>query len=1522
MLTKKRYTLEPPQVKDYLVKGERFTKWSEDSTKTSPVTMKMDSKGYYLYWINQSKDTTFLDVAHIRDTRVGKYAKLPKHPKVRNVFNMDFPDSNYLSKTLTIVTGMDMVNLTYYNFFAGKEKVSPNWATDVLAVAYNAARNNSCRQIFLDKIFVRISIQTNKDGKIPVKNVYKMFPADKKRVESSLAAARLPKGKYDTMKPDVFTESAFKTFLMHLCPRPEIFEIFSTYTPKPFMTKDIFTKFLNEKQRDPRLNEELFPRLRQDQIKALIDKYEPATSNSSKGQITPEGLMFYLMGSETSIVILDRLATCNDMTQPIPHYFIKSSHNTYLTAGQFSGVSTPEMYRQCLLSGCRCLELDCWKGKPPDEEPYITHGFTMTTEIFFKYPVVLSFENHVDSVKQQEKMANYCKTIFGDSLLTEPLEKYPLKPGQQIPSPSELMGKILIKNKKGSHDKPAPAAVEAAPEATAAPEAGDGAQDPASATPAAAPEGQADGKAAAGTAGQEVTAYEAMSSIVNYIQPNKFVSFENSRKKNKSYGISSFVETKGEAMIAKSAVEFVEYNRRQMSRIYPKGTRMDSSNYNPQTFWNAGCQFVALNYQTMDFPMQLNMALFEYNGRSGYLLKHDVMRRSDKKFDPYCERIDTIVANTLTLKIYSGQFLSDKSVKTGVEVEILGLPNDPKKKFRTKWTATPNAINPILLPEMASLRLVVHEENGKFLAHRILPLDAIQSGFQHICLRSESNMVLTLPALFVYIEIKDYIPAAFADFTDALFNPTKGTEKTTKPQESSADYVSPYEMPAVAVVPVVTPAPAAEPKAAEEEPKAAEEEPKAAEEEPKAAEEEPKAAEEEPKAAEEEPKAAEEEPKAAEEEPKAAEEPKVEEEPKAPEEEAKATEDAGATAEATPAEPASEPSGEPDPGAEPAVVPVPVAVPSEKAAATDSTPTPSGGDPATVTCDELIQHKNYIKVTKRQEKEIKDLEKKFQKKEDDLIQKYTDTFKAFKKKTSVKKKEGEGDAPEAEAKEQKEKLQGDLNTLWVEQCNQLKKKKDQHATERLAKLLEMATEKHTSEIKTLESDKKEGKKTSKKLKKAASVEMLDEASDGADTNQQQEALTKKQAATMEEIKALANQLNKDALEEREQRMRSLPVEVKKAANGCVADHFPKLVDESEDKTPEGDVYGDLACGTERHAVPGSRSESSPMKKRRDLALREVGVATWIQGTTLEEDSDEEDSDEEDSDEEGSDEEDSDEEGSDEEGSDEEGSDEEDSDEEDSDEEDSDEEGSDEEGSDEEDSDEEDSDEEGSDEEDSDEEDSDEEGSDEEDSDEEGSDEEGSDEEDSDEEDSDEEGSDEEGSDEEDSDEEGSDEEGSDEEGSDEEGSDEEDSDEEDSDEESSDEEDSDEEGSDEEGSDEEDSDEEGSDEEDSDEEGSDEEDSDEEDSDEEGSDEEDSDEEDSDEEGSDEEDSDEEGSDEEDSDEEDSDEEGSDEEDSDEEDSDEEGSDEEDSDEEDSDETVLVLLLRPQPLWYGKHVLC
>lgn len=41
--------------------------------------------------------------------------------------------------------------------------------------------------------------------------------------------------------------------------------------------------------------------------------------------------------------------------------------------------------------------------------------------------------------------------------------------------------------------------------------------------------------------------------------PSLLTTLTSSTEKNKSYVISSFVETKGETMIAKNAVEFVEY---------------------------------------------------------------------------------------------------------------------------------------------------------------------------------------------------------------------------------------------------------------------------------------------------------------------------------------------------------------------------------------------------------------------------------------------------------------------------------------------------------------------------------------------------------------------------------------------------------------------------------------------------------------------------------------------------------------------------------------------------------------------------------------------------------------------------------------------------------------------------------------------------------------------------------------------------------------------------------------------------
>ncbi|XP_041477613.1 1-phosphatidylinositol 4,5-bisphosphate phosphodiesterase epsilon-1-like isoform X4 [Lytechinus variegatus] len=218
------------------------------------------------------------------------------------------------------------------------------------------------------------------------------------------------------------------------------------------ITQERFKQFLSSKQGMD---------LTDDEVSELIQRHEPSLTIREQECLTFEGFARYLMDQDNYAFQYEQLFVCKqDLNHPLSHYYIASSHNTYLTGHQLRGESSVELYSQVLLTGCRCVELDCWDGD--DGSPVIYHGHTLTSKISFKevveainrsafiasdYPIILSVENHC-SLQQQTKMAQIFTEVFGEKLVNKFLFESDFSNNPRLPSPEQLKHKILIKNKK------------------------------------------------------------------------------------------------------------------------------------------------------------------------------------------------------------------------------------------------------------------------------------------------------------------------------------------------------------------------------------------------------------------------------------------------------------------------------------------------------------------------------------------------------------------------------------------------------------------------------------------------------------------------------------------------------------------------------------------------------------------------------------------------------------------------------------------------------------------------------------------------------------------------------------------------------------------------------------------------------------------------------------------------------------------------------------------------------------------
>ncbi|XP_024132894.1 1-phosphatidylinositol 4,5-bisphosphate phosphodiesterase eta-1 isoform X1 [Oryzias melastigma] len=246
--------------------------------------------------------------------------------------------------------------------------------------------------------------------------------------------------------------------------------------------------------------------------------------------------------------------------------------------------------------------------------------------------------------------------------------------------------------------------------------------------------------------------------------------------------VLSFSETRAQSLVNHRTEQFLAFNQKQLSRIYPSAYRIDSSNFNPQFYWNVGCQLVALNYQTEGRMMQLNRAKFMVNGGIGYVLKPPPMCKGT--FNPFSDDpLPAYPKKQLILKIISGQqlpkppdsMLGDRGeiIDPFVEVEIIGLPVDCCKE-QTR-VVDDNGFNPVWeealsftlhMAEVALVRFLVwdHDPIGRdFIGQRTVAFSSLMPGYRHVYLEG-----LTEASIFVHVSVHD----VYGKWSPLVLNPS------------------------------------------------------------------------------------------------------------------------------------------------------------------------------------------------------------------------------------------------------------------------------------------------------------------------------------------------------------------------------------------------------------------------------------------------------------------------------------------------------------------------------------------------------------------------------------------------------------------------------------------------------------------------------------------------------------------------------------------------------------------------------
>ncbi|KAK4803759.1 hypothetical protein SAY86_003576 [Trapa natans] len=218
----------------------------------------------------------------------------------------------------------------------------------------------------------------------------------------------------------------------------------------------------------------------------------------------------------------------------------------------------------------------------------------------------------------------------------------------------------------------------------------------------------------------------------------------------------SLSEQELEAIARSHGREIVRFTQRNMLRIYPKGTRFDSSNYNPLLGWMHGAQMVAFNMQGYDKHLWIMQGMFRANGGCGYVKKPDLLLNEKEIFNP-AEPLPVKLTLKVTLYLGEGWHLDFRKTHFDLYsppdfftmVGIAGVPADTQMKktkaIEDEWVPIWNQEFrfPLRVPELAILRILVLEYdtsgNHDFGGQTCLPVSELREGIRAVPLYSRRS---------------------------------------------------------------------------------------------------------------------------------------------------------------------------------------------------------------------------------------------------------------------------------------------------------------------------------------------------------------------------------------------------------------------------------------------------------------------------------------------------------------------------------------------------------------------------------------------------------------------------------------------------------------------------------------------------------------------------------------------------------------------------------------------------------------